>query len=315
METFHTSCCKPLNLIVDTCGRGFDIKRIPRERAFDRFFVRLVCSDGNESASCECHRHGRHFLPTGNVPDGTYSLEVYNLTNEQRRLRGYIQKNEVLVSITNGYPIFQEPWCMRNNVSIIQRFSRSQSTIRNLLASTESYPCDHSEIKRLAASITTGLDDDYGKLLAIHDWVAENIFYDHDSLRQDHDRVLALDRSTINVLRTRRAVCQGYSDLAVSLLRACGIPSVSIGCFALGESSTGGWEREENRVGSANHAFTVALILGRYVLMDITWDSDNEYTNGRYKHKTGYGKMRKFFDVSPMLLSATHRLILPDNGP
>ena len=71
-----------------------------------------------------------------------------------------------------------------------------------------------------AASITYGLDDEYGKLLAVHDWVAENIFYDYDSLRRLNDRLVALERSTLDVLRTRRGVCQGYSDLAVSLLRA-----------------------------------------------------------------------------------------------
>ena len=294
METFHTSYCKPLNLIVDVDSRGLHFRSIPRERAFDRLIVRLVGRNGQEAASCDLDRYGRRLLPTGGIPDGGYSLEVFSLTDEYGRFRSYVQNNESIVRITNGIPSFSEPWCLRSNNSVIRRFSRSERTIR-----------------RLAASITTGIHDDYGKLLAVHDWVAENIFYDYDSLRHSGSRIVALDRSTINVLRTRRAVCQGYSDLAVSLLRACGIPSVSVGCFAIGESSTGGWERAENRNAPPNHAFTTALILGRYVLLDITWDSDNEYSNGRYKHKTGHGKSRKFFDVSAQLFSASDRLILP----
>lgn len=309
METFQTSYCKPLNLAIDARGQGLDFRNIPRGWAFERFLVRLVGSDGHEVASHHFSRYGRPYLPTGNLPDGDYSLEIFNLTRETGRFKGYVQDNEAHVKIINGNVTFGEPWCFRNNISIIQRFSHSQRTIQQLLAADSSYPCHHPEIIRLAASITAGVDDTYGKLLAVHDWVAENIFYDRDSLRQSDSRIVALSRSTLDVLRTRRAVCQGFSDLAVSLLRACGIPSVSIGCFALGQGSTGGWERPENRVNLPNHAFTTALILNRYVMLDITWDSDNEYSGGRYKHKTGHGKMRKFFDVSPILLSATHRLI------
>lgn len=311
METFHTSYCKPLDLIVDADGRGLHFRSIPRGKAFDRLIVRLVGRNEQEAASYELNRYGRHLFSTGGIPNGGYSLEVFSLTDEYGRFRSYVQNNESIVRITNGIPSFSEPWCLRSNNSVIRRFSRSERTIRQLLSSDESYPSNHPDVRRLAASITTGIHDDYGKLLAVHDWVAENIFYDYDALRRSGSRIVALDRSTINVLRTRRAVCQGYSDLAVSLLRACGIPSASVGCFALGESSKGGWERAENRNAPPNHAFTTALIFGRYVLIDITWDSDNEYSNGRYKHKTGHGKSRKFFDVSAQLFSASHRLILP----
>ena len=314
METFHTSYCKPLNLVIDVDGRGLHFRDIPRMRTFDRFIVRLVGRNGQETASCEMHRYGRRYLPTGGISDGEYTLEVFNLTDEYGRFRSYIQNSEAIIKVADGNPSFSEPWCLHSNNSVLRRFSRSERTVRQLLSSDESYQPRHPDVRRLAASITAGIHDDYGKLLAVHDWVAENIFYDYDSLCRSGSRIVAMERPTINVLKTRRAVCQGYSDLAVSLLRACGIPSVSVGCFALGESSSGGWERTENRGAAPNHAFTTALILGRYVLMDITWDSDNEYSNGRYKHKTGYGKSRKFFDVSAQLFSASHRLVLPSDN-
>ena len=314
MDTFNTSYCKPLNLIIDTEERGLYFRRIPIGSSFDRFLVRVVGSDGRCVISCDFYRNGRQYLSTGNLPDGNYSLEVFNQTRESGRFRGYVQNNEAHVRVANGTPSFCEPWCLRDNISITQRFSHSQRIVRQLLSADDSYPCHHPEIRQLAESITAGIYDNYGKLLAVHDWVAENIFYDYDSLRQNGHRLVSVGRSTIDVLRTRRAVCQGYSDLAVSLLRACGIPSVSIGCFALGQRDSGGWERPENRVNRPNHAFTTALILNRYVMMDITWDSDNEYSGGRYKLKTGYGKSRKYFDVSPILLSATHRLIYDSVG-
>jgi len=310
METFRTSFCRPFNLVVETDGRGL-LFNIPREKSFDKLIMRLTREDGQEVTSCEINRNGRNYVSTSGLPDGEFSLEVYKFMGEANCLRGYFQKNEVLVKISAGVPSFVESWCLRGNMAIAQQFSHSRETIQQLLSSEDAYPCHHPEIRNIALAITKMENDDYGKLLAVHDWVAENVFYDRDSLRQDGSRVVAIEKSVVYALRTRRAVCKGYSDLAVSLLRACGVPSVTLGCFALGQSNTGGWEREENRVETPNHAFTVALIHNRYVLMDVTWDSDNEYSEGRYKHKTGLGKSRKYFDTSQELFAATHRLLSP----
>lgn len=309
MDYFHTSCCKPLNLAIDVAGRGLDFSSLPKERAFDRCLVRLVERGGREAAVGFIRQLGNHRLPTGLVQDGDYYLQVFTGTSQVDRYRGFVQDEEVPVRIVRGIPSFQEPRFYRNNLIVLRRLARNARNTGRMLRAERAYPCDHPEIRSLAASITYGLDDEYGKLLAVHDWVAENIFYDYDSLRRLNGRLVALERSTLDVLRTRRGVCQGYSDLAVSLLRACGIPSESVQCFALGQGTTGGWERPENQVNRVNHAFTAALIRGRYVLMDITWDSDNVYSQGRYARVTGQGKMRKYFDVSPLLFSVGHRMI------
>lgn len=309
MDNYQTSCCRPLNLAIDVAERGLDFTAIPKGRAFDRVLVRLVDRGGREAATCTLSRHGNRRLPTGNVPDGDYFLQAFISTDDIGTYRGYFQDEELPVKVHRGVPSFQEPWCLQNNLGRLRDLTRSRRNVGRLLRAEAAYPCNHPEIRRLAAAITAGLDDDYGKMLAVHDWVADNIFYDVDSLRRLGGRVVALHRSTLEVLRTRRAVCQGYSDLAVSLLRACGIPSESVSCFALGQGTQGGWERSENRVNRINHAFTAALLRGRLVLMDITWDSDNVYSGGRYKHLTGHGRMRKFFDVSPQLFSAGHRLV------
>ena len=309
MDSYQTSCCKPLNLAIKVAGLGLEFTNIPRERAFDRCLVRLVERGGREAALGHIRSNGNHRIPTGLVQDGDYFLQVFTGTDRGDLYRGFVQGEEIPLRIVRGVPSFQEPRYYQRNLTLLRRLARSARNTGRMLRAERTYPCDHPEIRSLAASITVGLNDEYGKLLAVHDWVAENIFYDYDSLRRLNGRLVALDRSTLNVLRTRRAVCQGYSDLAVSLLRACGIPSETVKCFALGQGTEGGWEHPENRVNRINHAFTAALIRGRYVLLDITWDSDNVYSQGRYAHVTGQWKIRKFFDVSPLLFSVGHRMI------
>ena len=308
MDTFHTSYCRPLDLAIEAGGQGLTFCNLPQGRSFDRFLVRLVGGNSRQVASWDFSRSGDKFLPTGGLPNGEYTLDVFSSTQTPGRFRGYIQNGEVPLRIVGGRPYFCEPWPLRENISTIRHIGGAARAEPSLLSEDKPYPCRHSEIRRIASVITAGISDDYGKILAVHDWVAENVFYDEDSLRIVDGTRAATVRSTMEVLQTRRAVCLGYSDLAVTLLRASGIPSVTILCFALGQGTRGGWERQENRSPVPNHAFTAALLRGRFVMMDITWDSDNVYRDRRYARKTGDGRSRKFFDMSPMLMSASHRL-------
>lgn len=309
MESFQTSCCPLFNLAINAQGRGLDFRKFPYGSTFNRSFVRLVGQDGGEVVARDFSRTEEKFLPTGNIPDGEYTLEVYNPVGTRGRFRGYIHGKEAIVRIRGGYPSFCEPWPLRENQSILQRYSRSPQTVRALLRNDENYPCTHPEIRRIASKITAPFSDYYWKILAIHDWVAENVFYDEDSLRIVNGTMASIRRSTLDVLRTRRAVCQGYSDLAVAIFRASGIPAVSINCFALGQGTDGGWDSPVNRVNRSNHAFTAVLMGSRYIFMDITWDSDLVYSRNQYRHKTGYGRTRKYFDMSETLMSTSHRLI------
>lgn len=307
MKTFQTSHCLPNNMIIESDGQGLVFSRFPRARSFDEILVVLKDSRQMEKERKQICRNGDRHFRMRDIADGDYSLDIF-FSQRDGIWMGYIYGHDVKIRVRHGVPSFIKPWCMESNVSVIRRFSTSRETMHRLLCSNSQYPCNDPLVREIALSLSSGLNDDYGKLLAVHDWVAEKIYYDIDALRQNSLRRRRYS-STLEALRQRRAVCQGYSDIAASLLRAMGIPACSVGCFALGETSSGGWERWGNRIGLPNHAFTLAYVYRRYVFMDVTWDSDNVYSGGQYGHKTGAGKTRKYFDASVALLSATHRLV------
>ena len=83
------------------------------------------------------------------------------------------------------------------------------------------------EIVSLANFIISGSSGDYAKARAIHDWVASNIYYDVDlgsvSAGPVHEGKSALD-----VLNSKRGICDGYTNLTIALLRAVGIPAKKV---------------------------------------------------------------------------------------
>lgn len=268
----------------------------------------LTDVQGNEINKQVIPKHSENF--TYRIPrlhDGIYSLNIFYRPETFDMFWSYICKYQILLEIKSAVTSFKSySVCLSNSVKFSTCSKRWNQ--QNCLLPSSEIQSSNIEIRQLASDIARGKLLNYSKVLAIHDWVADNIFYDNDSIKDGSYRIT--DSSALGTLRTRRNVCQGYSNLSIALLRSIGIPSCEVPCYALGVSSEGGWDRKENLTNEANHVITAAFVDDRWLLMDVTWDSDNKYDNGMYSHKTGLGVSHKYFDPTLFFISNTHRFTL-----
>lgn len=171
----------------------------------------------------------------------------------------------------------------------------------------------NEEIIKLANTITDSITDEYEKVKAIHDWVSQNIYYDKDGTGKDYysyaidtdgERIFdnvgdeIYSQNASYVLKVRKAVCEGYTNLTVALLRAIGIPANLHSGY-----SNGG-------LGWGPHAWTVAYIrdTNEWIILDTTFDSGNTYINGKYVEDD----MRTtYFDPTTDNFAKDHYLFYP----
>ncbi len=163
------------------------------------------------------------------------------------------------------------------------------------------------KIVRAANTITQDLEGDYAKARAIHEYVADLLYYDYEyaNLRTNKTNVTASD-----VFDNEIAVCEGYANLTIALLNAVDIPAVFIEGYALGiNSSATDWDNA--KISKANHAWVEAYVDGAWIVMDPTWDSKNSYEGGeKTKLKTDF---YRFFDMTPEMLASTHLVLSRPN--
>ena len=187
---------------------------------------------------------------------------------------------------------------------------------------------DNEEIIALAKSITESLTDDYAKVKAIHDFVCDYVYYDLDAVTErdkyeeecmsketiiledgievtrlidlaGHEEELTIyHQSALDVLKSKKGVCEGYANFTCALLRAVGIPAQ---CYDGAAGSGSVWE---------GHAWNGAYISSenRWVILDTTWDSGNRYENGQFNS----GKKRYIsFDPDLYVFSSDHQSDFP----
>ncbi len=137
------------------------------------------------------------------------------------------------------------------------------------------------EVLNLALDITEGIQDDYDKVIAVHDWVCTNMYYDIDYYYNNAPLTitkLGEDEKLIGV-------CQDYSSLTSKLLNAINIPC----SFETGMSNGfGKWEP---------HAWNNVYVNGKWITIDVTWDSNNDYSSLDDKYYAGEVKYT-YFDMS-----------------
>ncbi len=90
------------------------------------------------------------------------------------------------------------------------------SSVTQYLISEGDRQSDDPSIVRLAGEITNGSRYAHEAANAILSWIADNLTFDAS---------ISVPTDALSALRYRKAYCVGYSNLAVALLRAAGIPA------------------------------------------------------------------------------------------
>lgn len=278
------------------------LANLPECQNGDTYLCCLIASDGTkvDKQKVEAHK-GMMTYCFRRVPAGHYNLQVMKKsTTESNWYVGWLSEIPIVIGCDRTVRFEKSP-VYDDNANYFGKMKTDHSTLEQYKKLPRG---NNADIIKKAYEITKGCLLDYSKLLAIHDWIADNIYYDLDSYNSNRIDYSKLGNAT-EVYRRKLAVCAGYSDLAVIMLRAVGIPAYSASCYALGLSTAGHWTSDNIKC-TSNHAITMAYIQKRWIIMDITWDSGNKFKNGKFQH-TGETE-HNYFDPTLQSFSGTHKL-------
>ena len=137
------------------------------------------------------------------------------------------------------------------------------------------------KIDGVLGSLDLGTKDDYEVVKAIYDYVAGNVVYDHDGLRNGD----LTAHTAWKAMCKGKAVCQGYSLLLYRMLLTCGIDCRMV---AADDGST--------RV-DAGHAWNLIKVGDQYYYGDATWDSQGSGDKYFLQGKNDFVGHDKYYHV------------------
>ncbi len=252
------------------------------ESAFEKFFpIKDQCYESSYSLE--------------GVEDGRYRLMVYfREAGEEEYLSYY---DNIGLICENGFWRIDIPEVYENNC---KKYEKGRHLNPNdYLALTFQNEGEENKIKEIATELTAGAESDYEKLKRINDYLAKNLYYDWDCYLGGCGQV---ERETVEIINSKKAVCAGYADIAQKLMRASGIPSRLVNGHVIWYYQD--WDDVDHS--KINHVWNEAYVDGRWVTVDVTWNSTNVYKQGAYHE----GRVKHlYFDPDLLAFSATHKII------
>lgn len=300
-QEIETSYYEGANITIRIDGDEMRVT-VPKTEDYSYIIVTFMDSLGNAPREARPVRvaDGTAFYRIEEQRDGVYYVQLYRGKDAEGEFTDVIggMESVAVLSESGEIRIIPSP-VYDSSAAAFEAKAVSTDALFFYLQSSENVQSDAEQIRTLAEEITASAASTYDRLIAVHDWVASNIYYDFDAVRAQS----GWPKDALGTLSSRRSVCEGYANLATALLRACGIPAKTIFGYALyGDDSS--WTLSNMYGDRANHAWTEAFVDGRWVLMDTTWDSDNAYRNGEYK--TGEA-VHTYFDSTLEFFSYSHR--------
>ena len=284
-------------------GKMLTVEKIPVIPMYNYIWLILKDSNGKEVySSISSNITGDISFYLDKISEGKYSVNLYTSSDRYDTYESLLHGNDIEILFKDGklslvpYPYFD------HNMAVVNNKRTDEKALTYYRQPSYNIQSDNQEIIDLANSITSGINNDYDKAVAIHDWVCNNIYYDWDSYSSKS--YSGMDTSALGTLHSKRSVCDGYANLTAALLRASGVPAKKISGFALAVSNDY-WPENYDPNKDTNHAWNEFWANGRWVILDTTWDSGNEWRSGGIEKNTGL-RGYHYFDINVGLLSADH---------
>ncbi len=122
----------------------------------------------------------------------------------------------------------------------------------------------NQNVAQLATDLTKGLSTEKEKARAIYVWLTEHISYDvRTAFDEDAETaaVVAKQKSRV-VLKSKKAICEGYANLFCDLCAAAGIKAFR---------AVGPVKNLHGRIPRSGHAWNLVRADGQWGLVDATW--------------------------------------------
>ena len=285
-------------------GKTLTLKGIPAGSQFNYVWFTLEDATGERVYDEILCRRGRNLsFDLSDVSPGTYMVCVYVNSEQYSPYRAVLYREIYLTVAGTGMSLSGDSAIAVNAAN--RRYSADSAELSRYLSPSGSVQSDDASIRQLAQQITASGGSDYEKAKNIHRWVADNIFYDLDA---SSGRTPIGECSALEVYQTGLSVCAGYSNLTAALFRACGIPAKVVYGYSI-DAKIEDWPASEFYANPANltHAWNEAYVDGRWIIIDVTWDSGNKW---EYGHATsGDGCLyNRYFDIAMDLFSLTHAI-------
>ncbi|MDR0293117.1 MAG: S-layer homology domain-containing protein [Oscillospiraceae bacterium] len=300
---YRPSYAEPFTVIAETGQLIFD--GLPEQAEYNYLWFWLLDEKGAKHAENTLSRSAanRTVFSTAGLRNGTYYVQLYTNSERYGTYTSYLWDKDLPLRVAGGVAVFPLAPVYPHNEKIYSSKRTDRAALDYYLKPSQDIQSGDKEIAALAKTIASGVAGDYKKTLAIHDWVAENIWYDMDVL---YDRAPFGDQSATGTLTRRHAVCEGYARLTVALLRAAGIPAKFVTGYVLDANGDSVWTEALINGTEENHAWAEAFAGGRWIIIDTTWDSGNTYEFGQNKDNVGL-RDRRYFDATLASFSVHHK--------
>ncbi|KAK2514445.1 Ky [Columba guinea] len=157
-----------------------------------------------------------------------------------------------------------------------------------------------NSVEELVKALLKQARTDLEKVRAIWMWICHHIEYDVVGYRDKSQ----LSSKPIDVLQTRKSVCEGYAELFEHMCSIAGIQCMKLSGYSKGF----GYKIGQTFTGDSDHAWNAVYLEGRWHLLDSTWGSgsvDDSLTKFTFRYNEFY------FLTHPALFINNH---FPDNS-
>ncbi len=183
--------------------------------------------------------------------------------SEQYTYNVFSQSDDLPLQMGNGKytaGLYQKVEGKKYKLVSSKSFSLNANDNNVYLSSSQNVKWDSdSATTKLAHQLTENIEADKEKVIAIYDYVVENVSYDNDKARSISNRYNPEAEAT---LEEGKGICYDYASLTAAMLRSVNIPTKLV--------------KGNSKVTSNYHAWNEVLIDGSWTVVDTTADAAYE---------------------------------------